>query len=183
MLASRFEELGIKEAAEVEALLGPLSEAIFVEDARAAAQSLSQLKNKPSSVWLVGGDAMLPLDPDGRPTGEILGDDVLVSGSVGCACLAYRIDRRSDDEPANVALQSRLSRSMISGGIPNGSTRVSVTSRTPLDSTDHLLLEVETIEHGDPTGDLKNLLAAIMSAEAQEQGFADAARASKESCR
>src|SRR5262249_53885348 len=91
LLASRFEELSAKEAGEVEALLGPLAEAIFIDDPRAAAHSLSQLDNKPTSVWLVVAHPTLPLERDGRPMGEMIGDDVLVSSSMG-----WRVTRIPD---------------------------------------------------------------------------------------
>lgn len=84
LLAGRFEEVGASEAAAVQALLGPLHEAILVEDPRAAAQALAQATERPDTVWLVGGEeASLELDETGRPQGELLGRDALVRGAGG----------------------------------------------------------------------------------------------------
>lgn len=79
LLAGQFEEIEVEEAAPVQALLGPLADAIVVEDPRSAADVLVKLTGKPESVWLVGGAAALELNEDGRPPGEILGGDALVA--------------------------------------------------------------------------------------------------------
>lgn len=78
LLAGRFEEVLVDEAAAVQALLGPLHQAILVEDVRAAAEALAQAAERPETVWLVGEEATLELDEAGRPPGELLGRDALV---------------------------------------------------------------------------------------------------------
>lgn len=83
LLAGRFEEIPVDEAAAVQALLGPLHEAILVEDPRAAAEVLVQAVERPDTIWLVGGDALPELDEAGRPRGELLGRDALVWGPGG----------------------------------------------------------------------------------------------------
>jgi chromosome partition protein MukB len=83
LFAGRFEELSASDAALYEALLGPLAQAIAVEDIQAAAAALAKSEDRPDSVWLIGGDSPLPLDEHGRPPGDFLGRDVLVSGVAG----------------------------------------------------------------------------------------------------
>ncbi|WP_437947570.1 chromosome partition protein MukB [Sorangium sp. So ce296] len=83
LLAGRFEEVALEDAAAVEALLGPLHEAILVDDARGAAEVLAQATERPATVWLLGGDAPLALDEEGRPPGELLGRDALVRSAEG----------------------------------------------------------------------------------------------------
>lgn len=175
LLASRFEELDIKDAAEVEALLGPLAEAVLVDDPCAAAESLSQLDNKPASVWLVGGDAALPLDANGRPKGKVLGDDVLVSGSVG-----WRVSRIPDRPTLGRRARERRIAELnkeannIAQHVEQIEAHLRDLSDT-LSTTECLLSEIETLERGDPTSNLKNTLAGIASAVEQEQQWLDAA--------
>ena len=67
VLAGRFEELSANDAALYEALLGPLAQAIAVDDVQAAAAELAKSDERPDSVWLVDADSPLPLDDHGRP--------------------------------------------------------------------------------------------------------------------
>ncbi|GMU22531.1 MAG: hypothetical protein AMXMBFR13_26170 [Phycisphaerae bacterium] len=83
LLAGQFEELSANDAALYEALLGPLAQAIAVDDVRAAAAELAKSDERPDSVWLVDADSPLPLDDHGRPPGDRLGGDVLVRGVAG----------------------------------------------------------------------------------------------------
>jgi len=83
LLAGRFEDLPVEDSAEVEALLGPLHQAVVVEDVRAAAEALAASKDPPPTVWLLGGGAPLELDTAGRPPGERLGQSVVVQGERG----------------------------------------------------------------------------------------------------
>jgi chromosome partition protein MukB len=83
LLAGRFEEVPIEDAGEVQARLGPLHEAIVVEDVESAARKLSSVEDVPETVWLIGGDATLELDTEGRPAGERMGASTLVRGSTG----------------------------------------------------------------------------------------------------
>jgi len=83
LLAGRFEDLPVESSAEVEALLGPLHQALVVEDVRAAAEALAAAKDPPPTVWLLGGGAPLELDAAGRPPGERLAQSVVVPGEHG----------------------------------------------------------------------------------------------------
>ncbi len=78
LLAGRFEEVEVGQAARQQALLGPLAEALLVEDAPQAARLLAQDPGVPDTVWLVDGTAVLPLLDEEEPTGEALPGSVLV---------------------------------------------------------------------------------------------------------
>ncbi|MBA2660757.1 MAG: chromosome partition protein MukB [Bradymonadaceae bacterium] len=88
LLAVRFEDVEIEHAAEIEARLGALHQAILVEDVAAAARKLAATELRPSTVWLVGEGQTLGLDDGGRPPGERIVDDVLVEDRA-----AWRLSR------------------------------------------------------------------------------------------
>lgn len=83
LLAGRFEETPVGDAARVQALLGPLAEAIVVEDVREAARRLSESAHRPDTVWLVGGEAGLSFGRGDVPEGQGFGSDVLVPSTMG----------------------------------------------------------------------------------------------------
>jgi chromosome partition protein MukB len=60
LLAQRYEDLDLDRAARVEAELGPLIDAIVVDDLTEAAAKLAKREALPSSVWLVTGGIDLP---------------------------------------------------------------------------------------------------------------------------
>ena len=59
LLAARFEDLDLADAARVQAALGPLVDALVVEDPEAAARKLTGLDRQLSSVWLIGAGASI----------------------------------------------------------------------------------------------------------------------------
>lgn len=83
LLAGRFEEATVEEAARIQALLGPLAEAIVVEDVREAARRLAGEEDGPGTVWLLDAGEGLALGPGGVPRGEMLGGSALVPLSPG----------------------------------------------------------------------------------------------------
>lgn len=86
LLASRFEEIPPDEAGRLEARLGPLHQAILVEDPSAAARALAGRPREVETVWLVGGDAVEEL---ARSDADARGDDVIVDNA-----LAVRVTAR-----------------------------------------------------------------------------------------
>ena len=64
LLASHFDDVDVDEAAELEAHLGPLAEALVVEDIDDATRRLAGRDASLPTVWLVHEDAALSLDPD-----------------------------------------------------------------------------------------------------------------------
>ncbi|NUP05463.1 MAG: chromosome partition protein MukB [Polyangiaceae bacterium] len=66
LLAGRFEDLDPSEAAELEAALGPLAQALIVQDPVAAARALAGSPRELSDLWLVRPDAaLLRREPSG----------------------------------------------------------------------------------------------------------------------
>lgn len=65
LLAAHFDDVGLDEAAELEARLGPLAQALVVPDVERAAQAIAQRPDALPTVWLLPEDAPLTLDPDG----------------------------------------------------------------------------------------------------------------------
>ncbi len=80
LLANRFEELDLEEAARLEAELGPLAQAIFVDDAARAAQSIAGQTRGLVSVLFVDERSEL-FGPEGR--GELHGKDLLLHERYG----------------------------------------------------------------------------------------------------
>lgn len=65
LLAAHFDEASLEDAAELEARLGPLAQALVVPDVEAATLRLRSRSAALPTVWLVAEDAALSLDPDG----------------------------------------------------------------------------------------------------------------------
>ena len=64
LLASHFDDVGLDEAAEMEARLGPLALALVVPDVEQAARAIAGRPETLPTVWLVAEDGTLPLVPD-----------------------------------------------------------------------------------------------------------------------
>src|SRR3989441_873678 len=156
LLAGQFEEIEVEEAAPVEALLGPLANAIVVEDPRSAADALVRLSGKPDSVWLVGGDAELKLDEQGRPPGEIVSGNAVVTGTTE----GWRITQlprqptlgRRARERRVVALRAEATTLASEVDVRRATLRRIALSR---EVTDQLLAEIDVLERGDPSPDLE----------------------------
>ncbi len=79
--AEKFEDIGIAEAGARQARLGPLVEAVLVDDLEAAARTVADIKDRPDTVWLARPEAL-----DGGLAGEAsqsspAGDSVIVRSS------------------------------------------------------------------------------------------------------
>lgn len=75
LLASHFDDVDMNEAAELEARLGPLAQALVVSDVKAATARLGDRPDSLPTVWLVAEDAALSLDPedvDGAAGGDVV---------------------------------------------------------------------------------------------------------------
>ncbi|MBY0401633.1 chromosome partition protein MukB, partial [Myxococcota bacterium] len=71
LVASRFEDAGLDEAGLLEARLGPLAQALVVDDPRAAARAIATRASSLESVWLMAreqdGTPLADLDANPRP--------------------------------------------------------------------------------------------------------------------
>ena len=92
-LATRYEELSIEEAASYEARLGPLAQAIVVNDPESAARDVIRTEHRPDTVWLVTDRALRDPGSSTPPAGTIIGDDAIVH-SVESAWRVSRIPKQ-----------------------------------------------------------------------------------------
>ncbi len=171
LLAGRFEDLNVSDAALYEALLGPLAQAIAVEDPKAAAAVLARSDSRPDSVWLVGGDASLPLDELGRPPGDLVGRDVLVAGSAGWRLTRLpsqpTLGRRARERRINELRrqQTDVTRQIELLNVSLRETQV------VLATADNLLADAELLQGGDPSGDLQLAQDRLLQTETAEARY------------
>ena len=81
LLAARFEDLDLADAARAQAALGPLMDALVVEDPEAAARKLAGLDRDLSTVWLIGVGASIEAFEAATATasgGTIAGGDLVM---------------------------------------------------------------------------------------------------------
>jgi chromosome partition protein MukB len=78
LLASRFENIEIERAGDLEARLGPLASAVLVQDATAAARLLISEPRRPDTVLLVDARLLDAIGLDGDRRGERVDDTVIV---------------------------------------------------------------------------------------------------------
>jgi chromosome partition protein MukB len=88
LLASRFEELGLEEAATMEAELGPLAQGLLVADAERAGRELAGRPRQLQNVFLVSEGALAVR----AANSTLIGDDLLVRENYG-----VRLTRRPRD--------------------------------------------------------------------------------------
>ncbi len=151
LLAGRFEELSANDAALYEALLGPLAQAIAVDDVQAAAAELAKSDERPDSVWLVDADSALPVDDHGRPPGELLGGDVLVPGVAGARLTRLptqpTLGRRARERKV---AELRRQEAEVTNQVESLHTALRDTE-TVLAVADDLLTRSDLLEAGDPS--------------------------------
>lgn len=158
LLAGRFEEIDPDQAGSIEAILGPLAEAIVVDDPSAAVSRILRAGEKPDSVWLVGGDATLGLDDRDRPVGEVVDGSVVVrtesSGwRVTCIPDQPTLGRRARER---CVLQLREQAAGAALEVDQHHTRLRQLEAF-LDTTDQLLTDADILGKGDPSSDLELL--------------------------
>ena len=93
LLTKRFEDISIEEAGVQEASLGPLTDAIVVEDPEAAAQKVVNSADRPGSIWLLSPHAAPSIDAGWERTGQVLGSDVIVREAEGVRRVSRIPDR------------------------------------------------------------------------------------------
>ena len=156
LLAGHFEEIDADDAPAVQALLGPLADAIIVDDPRSAFAGIAKTSERPDSVWLVGGDAALNLDEQGRPTGEILDRNVLVpSGNIG-----WRVTRFPDQPTLGRRARERrvaeLREEETTSALEVDQHKTVLRQLdASLSSMDQLLTGADVLERGDPSPELE----------------------------
>jgi chromosome partition protein MukB len=156
LLAGQFEEINADEAPAVEALLGPLAQAIVVDDPRSACEVISNIPERPSSVWVVGGDAALDLDEQGRPTGEVLDGSVVVRSTHGGWRVTSFPERPTLGRRARERRVAELREEEAAAAIEVDRHQSMLHHLgTSLTTTDQLLASADLLEKGDPSPELE----------------------------
>jgi chromosome partition protein MukB len=179
LLSARFEDLDLAAAARMQAELGPLVDALVVEDPAAALRKLSGLDRDLVSVWIVGADA--PSDASAAPPGgaPLEGRDLVVREArairvtrlPSSPTLGRRArERRSDDlrgqaEALAVEMEEAL----------EAQRRVEAMMR----DADRLLEEGRGLDAGDPAPARAASEAGLAAAEAAERACLDASLAAR----
>lgn len=148
LLGNRFEELNVKEAARLEALLGPLTRAIVVDDVAAAVELLRDKPRELAELRLVAAGTDLGFL---EPAADEAGRDLCVNEGP-----ALRVTRRPDKpslgRKAREARIEELRREAVGVGeeLEQRQARLrAVTSA--LGELDQLLPDAELLERGDPS--------------------------------
>lgn len=172
LLASHFEDVGVDEAGELQARLGPLAEALVVEDLDEATRRLAGRDAELPTVWLIQEDSALALDPD-RVVGRSGAKDVVVDK--GEARRVTRIPARPTlGRAAREQRAALLEKQAEALGARIAELRGQMRQCSRIEARADALLEgVETWLLGDPSDDLER---ARQGAEAAK----DAARAARE---
>ena len=105
LLAGHFDDVEPSEAARLQARLGPLAEAIVVEDGREAARMIRGHARELDTIWFVEGGGMRDLVPGEGPENRDGGKDDVVVGSDGVV--------RSTRLPARPTLGRKARRRLI----------------------------------------------------------------------
>lgn len=171
LLAGRFEDVDLAEAARLQARLGPLHEALLVEDVEAAARVLASHPEAPSTVWLVDGSSALPTE------GEELEGSVVVPGPVG-----WRVTRIPEAPVLGRRARERRLHALRGEVKTLEYDRESVQLQLRrlgmgIQDAQALLPEAAILEEGDPTPRLEEARALeARQREAQAQAQAEFAR-------
>lgn len=167
LLVSCFDDVGLDEAAELEARLGPLAQALLVRDVKQAARALGKRPDALPTVWLVPEDAALTLEP-GAEVGTSSSRDVFVWERE-----ALRVTRLPDRPTLGRAARERRAESL-----EREAAELDVAlqqSRTAERQTRELLAEADALLEG-ATVWLLGAPAAELDAARRQAGEADRAR-------
>lgn len=182
LLASHFDDTAVQEAAELEARLGPLAQALVVADVEAATQHLARRPATLPTVWLVSEDSSLSLDPD-RIVGRAHERDVVVEERQG-----RRVTRIPDRPTLGRAARERRADELQREALQL-EPRIEVqraderSIRASLADTDALLEGSATWLLGDPTADLDAARRRAGEAEAAQQAARHDAERSRKAAR
>jgi chromosome partition protein MukB len=178
LLAARFEDMPLSDAARVQAELGPLSDALVVEDPVAAARKLAGLDRDLASIWLVGAGAAMPIG-DSPADVSLQGPDLVVRE--GLAVRVTRLPkhpmlgrRAREQRAAEARARADALATEIEGSI-DALRAIEALSR----DADRLLEEGRVLDTGAPADAIAAIRASLESAEAAEQAALESALAAR----
>jgi chromosome partition protein MukB len=179
LLSARFEDLDLAEAARMQAELGPLVDALVVEDPAAALRRLAGLDRELTSVWIVGADASGEISTEHLGGVPLEGRDLIVKEAramrvtrlPGSPTLGRRArERRSEDLRAQAdALAVEIDEAI------EAQRRIESLTR----DADRLLEEGRGLDAGDPSPGVAASAASLAVAEAAERDSLDASLAAR----
>lgn len=169
LIVSRFEEIPLEEAGRLQAQLGPLYEAILVDDLEGAVSRLAALDNRhrPDTIWLLDADSDLQHVLEPEPAAA-LERDVLVRAAGGHRLTRVperpvlgsraRMRRVSELRKREQSLSDRLLELRSAAeGLAAGRTCVA-----------ELLRQSGTLDRGDPAAELTQVRLDAQEAEAAQ---------------
>jgi chromosome partition protein MukB len=166
LLMQRFEDMKLEDAALAEAALGPLKDAISVDDPVKAAKKLGAGEDRPDEVWLVGPRAALPLDDDGTPYAERVGDSVLLEVN-GVVRLTRIPSRPRLGRLAREREVTELNKLRADLGVAIDALREEERAlETAISQVDELLPEAHLLDRADPSAELEQLRTQVAEAQA-----------------
>ncbi len=166
-LSARYEDLDLEEASRVEALLGPLADALVVTDPAAAAKQIVGGPRDVSTVWLVPSGTEFASDR-GALIASAAGDQIVEEGGV------FRVSRIA----ASPTL-GRRARAKVAGGLRTDAEQLGAEIEARLEAgrkldalaraADTLAITPAVLEAGDPAALAAAALQTERDAEADEQ--------------
>jgi chromosome partition protein MukB len=166
LLGNRFEELDLAQAAKLEALLGPLTHAIVVDDLQAASERLRDKPRELAELRLIEAGTELGLSDPGAS--EQAGDVLVKEGP------ALRVTRRPErpslGRRAREARIEELRRqaAALGGELEKSQTRLR-SVQTAIAELDQLLPDAELLEQGDPAEKQQRLQEQASALSDEEQ--------------
>jgi chromosome partition protein MukB len=188
LLAERFEDLDGSAAGWVEARLGPLTQALIVDDPVASARALRRLPRTIPTVWLVAAGTSLDVAPEpterAEPAGDASEGPGVASDAVMVEPFGLRVTRRP--EPPSLGRRSRERRlAELHAALARDAEALDeLTGRaTQLAGArrdvDELLDVLDAWLAGDPTVERAALESEIATRELAQQAHHDRVRAAQ----
>jgi len=164
LLAERFEDLEVAAASWVEARLGPLVNALIVEDPVAAARAIGEAPRTIPTVWLVAAGAALDVPP---------GPDAGAPGDLDAICrepFGVRVTRRADPPSLGRRARERHVAELHAAIARDGDALDELTARGAVlagwrRDADQLAAHVEAWLAGDPTAERATLESEVATLE------------------
>lgn len=164
LLAARFEDVELSAAPGLEALLGPLRDAIVVEDIPAATSVLEKSTVAPDSVWLLDTTTQITVASGQQPPGDLKGTVAIVPADGG-----VRVTR----VPPHPSLGRRARERRITelrgelDGLAKRVTACRAAERATNENEERLaelMTGVEVLAAGDPIGELTTARVSVEDA-------------------
>ncbi len=180
LLASRFEDLDLASASWVEAKLGPLTDALIVDDLDAAIVATSASERHAPNVWLVSAGSVLGVDPpeDIAELDEV--GDVVSVESFGARVTRRRprpsLGRRARERAVHELHESIARAATELDEVAARSAQILAWRR----DLDAVASELEVLAAGDPADEHARLLAELAAIEHEAATADEAAHLARE---